>query len=124
MTKREFFVAVSENNITEEVIGMAHDLLESLDKSNAKRAAKANSKKAEIQLPIINAARDFLAEHPKTFSTDLAAAISEELGETVSVQRVCGVLLHSDEFEGESISVKGKGKQKAWSLASTDECAD
>lgn len=124
MTKREFFVTVSESDLPDEVTAMARNMLESLDKSNAKRAAKANSKKAEIQQPIINAAKAFLAEHPKTLSTDLATAISEELGEVVTVQRVCGILLHSDDFEGEYISVKGKGKQKAWSLVADDDCDD
>ena len=46
MTKREFYTAVANGTVNDEVIAMAEDLIVKMDEANSKRAAKAAEKRA------------------------------------------------------------------------------
>lgn len=120
MTYREFLSTVIETATSDEVIAFAQSRLEALDNSNARRAEKTAEKRNKENAPLIAAIKEFLADHPKTLSVDLAAAMTEVFGEVISTSKitgVCGVLRKEGVLISEDIAVKGKGKQKGWSLA-------
>lgn len=120
MTYREFLSTIIETATSDEVIAFAQSRLEALDNSNARRAEKTAEKRNKENAPLIAAIKEFLVEHPKTLSVDLAAAMTEVFGEVISTSKitgVCGVLRKEGVLISEDIAVKGKGKQKGWSLA-------
>ena len=55
MTKREFYNAVIEANISEEMNEAAKGYIETLDKTNAKRQAKKTEAQAEVDKVVLNA---------------------------------------------------------------------
>ena len=120
MTYREFLSTIIETATSDEVITFAKSRLEALDNGNARRAEKTAEKRNKENAPLISAIKEFLADHPKTLSVDLAAAMTEVFGEAISTSKitgVCGVLRKEGVLTSEDIAVKGKGKQKGWSLA-------
>ena len=120
MTNREFLTTIIETATSDEVITFAKSRLEALDNGNARRAEKTAEKRNKENAPLIAAIKEFLADHPKTLSVDLAVAMTEVFGEVVSTSKitgVCGVLRKDGVLTSEDIAVKGKGKQKGWSLA-------
>ena len=120
MTYREFLSTIIETATSDEVITFAKSRLEALDNGNARRAEKTAEKRNKENAPLISAIKEFLADHPKTLSVDLAAAMTEVFGEAISTSKitgVCGVLRKDGVLTSEDIAVKGKGKQKGWSLA-------
>ena len=120
MTYREFLSTIIETATSDEVRAFAQGRLETLDNGNARRAEKTAEKRNKENAPLISAIKEFLADHPKTLSVDLAAAMTEVFGEAISTSKitgVCGVLRKDGVLTSEDIAVKGKGKQKGWSLA-------
>ena len=120
MTYREFLSTIIETATSDEVITFAKSRLEALDNGNARRAEKTAEKRNKENAPLISAIKEFLADHPKTLSVDLAVAMTEVFGEAISTSKitgVCGVLRKDGVLISEDVAVKGKGKQKGWSLA-------
>lgn len=118
MTNREFFNAVIDNSTNSaEVIKHATAEIEKLDARNAKRS-NGNSAKARENAPIKAAILDFLADNPNSVASEIGTAIgySTNKASALCVQ-LCG--------EGKVIStdkkIKGKGKVKAYSLASHND---
>ena len=120
MTYREALSTSIETATSDEVRAFAQGRLEALDNGNARRAEKTAEKRNKENAPLISAIKEFLVDHPKTLSVDLAAAMTEVFGEAISTSKitgVCGVLRKDGVLTSEDIAVKGKGKQKGWSLA-------
>lgn len=120
MTYREFLSTVIKTADSDEVIAFAQSRLDALDNGNARRAEKTAEKRNKENAPLISAIKDFLADHPKTLSVDLGVAMTEVFGETISTSKItgiCGTLRKEGILVSEDIAVKGKGKQKGWSLA-------
>ena len=118
MTNREFFNAVIDNSANSaEVIKHATAELEKLDARNAKRS-NGNSAKAKENAPIKVAILEYLADNPNAVASEIGTAIgySTNKASALCVQ-LCG--------EGKVIStdkkIKGKGKVKAYSLASPND---
>ena len=118
MTNREFFNAVIDNSTNSaEVIKHATAELEKLDARNAKRS-NGNSAKAKENAPIKVAILEYLADNPNAVASEIGTAIgySTNKASALCVQ-LCG--------EGKVIStdkkIKGKGKVKAYSLASPND---
>lgn len=118
MTNREFFNAVIDNSTNSaEVIKHATAELEKLDARNAKRS-NGNSAKAKENAPIKAAILEYLADNPNSVASEIGTAIgySTNKASALCVQ-LCG--------EGKVIStdkkIKGKGKVKAYSLASPND---
>lgn len=53
MTKRDFYNAVIEANISDEITNFAKELIEGLDKANAKRAEKKSAEQAEVDAKVL-----------------------------------------------------------------------
>lgn len=120
MTKREFYTAIMNGEIDEQVKLFASTELEKLDAANEKRR-NTLSKKAQENLPLLQQITDeILTDEPKT-ATDVAAVLE------VSVQKASGLLRRLVE-EGKAVKVdvkiKGKGMQKAYMLPMEVESFD
>lgn len=120
MTKREFYTAIKNGEIDEQVKLFASEELEKMDAVNEKRR-NTLSKKAQENQPLLDKIEsEILTEEPKT-ATDVAAALE------VSVQKASGLLRRLVE-EGKAVKVdvkiKGKGTQRAYSKVEAEESFD
>ena len=117
MTKREFYTAIMNGEIDEQVKLFASEELEKMDAANEKRR-NTLSKKAQENQPLLQQITDeILTDEPKT-ATDVAAVLK------VSVQKASGLLRRLVE-EGKAakvdVKIKGKGTQKGYTLPTGKE---
>lgn len=114
MTKREFYTAIMNGEIDEQVKLFAAEKLEKMDAENEKRR-NTMSKKAQENLPLLQQITDeILTDEPKT-ATDVAAVLE------VSVQKASGLLrrlVEEGRAEKVDVKIKGKGTQKGYKLVS------
>ena len=112
MTNREFYTAIVNGTLTEDVIAKAHEEIEKLDARNAKRSAKPSKKSLE-NAPIKESIAEFLAD-----GSHLASEIAKGLDLSVSkVSALCRQMVGDGVLTVEDVKVKGKGTQKSYSLA-------
>jgi hypothetical protein len=112
MTKREFYESIINGTNGTDVVDYAKSALEALNATNAKRAETASAKRATEDAPLIQAIIGVLSSDPK-----LTTTIAKEVGCTSP--KASSILLKletSGQVRKSEISVKGKGKQKAWAL--------
>lgn len=112
MTNREFYTAIVNGTLTEDVIAKAHEEIEKLDARNAKRSAKPSKKSLE-NAPIKKSIAEFLTD-----GSHLASEIAKGLDLSVSkVSALCRQMVDDGVLTVEDVKVKGKGTQKSYSLA-------
>lgn len=112
MTYREFYTAVSNGEINDEVIAMAQTAITKLDERNAKRASKP-SKQAELNAPI--------KEEIVTWLTENGTHIAREVGEalhltTAKASALLGQLVKEERVSAEEIKVPKVGKRMAYTI--------
>lgn len=112
MTKREFYVAIKEADVSDEIKAFAEAAIIKLDETNEKRR-NAVSKKAEENIPLLEQiVNDILTNEPQTAS-DIAPVLE------VSVQKA-SYLLRTLADEGKAdvqdVKIPKKGKQKGYTL--------
>ena len=112
MTKREFYTAIKNGKIDEQIKLFATEELEKMDAVNEKRR-NTLSKKAKENEPLLNKIEsEILTEEPKT-ATDVATILN------VSVQKASGLLRRLVE-DGKAakvdVKIKGKGTQKGYTI--------
>ena len=111
MTKREFYKAISNGEMNDELMAVATELIEKMDEANAKRAAKVLEKKQasdDEKAPIRKALLDAMGSEGMT-----AAQLIEKAGLTdVKVASVPS-LLKPFVLDGtvEKVDVKVEGKK-------------
>jgi len=113
MTKREVMNAIIAGEINETVIAWAENQLEKMDLQNKARKGRI-SKTAQLNVPLINRiVEEILGEEPMT-ATEVGAAME------ISTQKA-SALLRKAVADGracaQDVKVKGKGKQKGYTLA-------
>lgn len=108
MTYREFYTAVTEGTITEEMQAFAQEAIEKLNARNAKRAERP-SKNAIANEPIKAKIAEVLTSEPQT-----ASVIASAVG--ISVQKASSLLRQMD-CEVTEVKVPKKGTQKAYFIA-------
>lgn len=114
MTNREFYTAIVNGTITEDVITHASEAIVKLDERNAKRASKPSKKSLE-NIPIRAHIAGFLEENEGShLASEIASAL--ELS-TQKVSALCRQMVTDGVLTVEDVKVKGKGTQKAYSLA-------
>jgi Fic family protein len=123
MTNREFYTAVANGNITEDVIAHATSAIEKLDAALEARKNKVSPKAAEKA-----AADAVIRENILSFVTNevqTEADIAAQAGVTPAKARAelrklveSGLVVKSD------VKVPKKGNVKGYSLATTDEVAE
>ena len=105
MTNREFYTAVINNEITDEVINFANESLVKMDNRNARRVEKNADKHSDEKSQILAV----LTETPQ-----LASEIATAVGMTTA--KVSGLLSRMDNIVVGETKVKG-GKRKVYSIA-------
>ncbi len=109
MTQREFFTAIVNSEVSEELKAFATEAIAKLDARNAKRSSTPS--KAQIaNEPIVKAIRDILTDEPM-----LASKIAELCG--ISVNKASALAKKVDGVQIVDVKVKGKGTQKGYFLA-------
>ena len=108
MTNREFYTAIVNGTITEDVITHASEAIVKLDERNAKRSSKP-SKTQIANEPIIKAIRDILTDEPM-----LASKIAELC--EISTQKASALVKKVEGVQTTDVKVKGKGTQKGYFL--------
>ena len=112
MTNREFFTAIVNSEVSDELKAFATDAIAKLDARNAKRASKPSKKSIENE-PIKASIREFLTD-----GSHLASEIAKGLDLSVSkVSALCRQMVSDGLLTVEDVKVKGKGTQKSYSLA-------
>jgi hypothetical protein len=120
MTKREFFVKVSEGEMTEEMQAFAAEALVKMDAQLEARKGKLSEKEqakrdANVALAT-RVAKEILGAEAKT-ATDVAAELTEMLGEEVKVQKASALCRKAVELELATVTevkIPKKGAQKAY----------
>ena len=106
MTKREMYVAIVNGEMNEEMQGLAAELLEGLDASNAKRKEKAGEKRAEKlaeEAKLVDAIVEFLGDEFVT-----ASDICDHFEEIKSAQKAT-ILVKRAVEDGRVVMDKVKG---------------
>ena len=119
MTNREFYTAIVNGNITDEVVKHASEAIEKLDKALENRKNKP-SKKATENAPVLEAITGVLGAEPMVAS-DIATAVGITTQKASALLRQLvanGVAVATD------ISVPKQGKCKGYFLAPTDAEGD
>ena len=125
MTNREFYTAITAENatITPEMIEHATEALAKLDATAEKRkgkvSAKEQAKRDENAALAAKVAAEILGTEAKT-ATDVAAALTEMLGEEVKVQKasyLCREAVKMGLATQTEVKIPKKGTQKAYTIA-------
>jgi len=109
MTQRDFYNAVINANINEEMSSFATEAIAKLDERNAKRASKP-SKTQIANEPIIKAIASVLTDEPMLVSK--IAELCE-----ISTQKASALVKKVEGVQSVDVKVKGKGTQKGYFLA-------
>ena len=121
MTNREFYTAIAANEtLTEEIRNHATEQIAKLDATAEKRKGKVSAKdleKREANAKMATLiAETILGTEAKT-ATDVAAALTEQAGEEVKVQKASYLLRLAVELglaNATEVAIPKKGKQKAY----------
>ena len=120
MTKREFFVKVSEGEMTEEMKDFAVEQLIKMDAQLAARKGKVSEKeqaKRDANEALARrVAAEVLGAEAKT-ATDVATELTEMLGEEVKVQKASSLCRKAVELGlavQTEVKIPKKGTQKAY----------
>ena len=112
MTNREFYDAIINGTINDEIIAHAKDAVAKMDARNARRAEKP-SKTAQANAPLIEEIKAILTTEPQT-----ASVVCEKVN--VSVHKASALLRQivekGDAFVTD-VKVPKKGKQKGYYIA-------
>lgn len=117
ITMRQFLTAVVEGNITPAMQEKAKAEIAKLDATNAKRAEKA-AEKAKENLPLKNAIFEFLVANGTKTTAEVAAGVGESTPKASAMLRQ---MVESGQLTVSDVSVKGKGKQKAYTAVVSAE---
>ena len=112
ITMRQFFESIINNNITPAMVEKAKAEIAKLDATNAKRAEKAKEKAKENE-PIKTAIFDFVKANGTKTTSEIALGVGESVPKTSAM---CRQMVEENRLSVSDVSVKGKGKQKAYSI--------
>jgi hypothetical protein len=123
MTNREFYTAIAANEtLTEEIRNHATEQIAKLDATAVKRKGKVSAKdleKREANAKMATLiAETILGTEAKT-ATDVAAALTEQSGEEVKVQKASYLLRLAVELglaNATEVKIPKKGTQKAYTI--------
>ena len=120
MTKREFFVKVTEGEMTEEMQAFAAEQLTKMDAQLEARKGKVSEKeqaKRDANGALARrVAAEILGAEAKT-ATDVAAELTEMLGEEIKVQKASSLCRKAVELGlavQTEVKIPKKGTQKAY----------
>ena len=117
MTNKDFFSAIINANLSEEITDKAQAMLDQLTKERAAAAKRVSSKRAEENAPIVEAILAHIKEHPMALTADIATAIGAT---TPKVSSLLTTLTNEGKVESSDVKIKGKGTRKAWTLTNSE----
>lgn len=109
MTQREFYNAVINGTITEEMVTFATESIEKLDIRNAKRSERETKTQKENK-PIIEKIASVLTSEPM-LASEIASACE------ISTQKASALAKKVEGVSVCDVKVKGKGTQKGYFFA-------
>lgn len=109
MTNREFYTAIVNSDLSDELKAFATEAIEKLDARNAKRA-NTLSKTQKDNLPLIEKIASLLTSEPK-----LASELAKEM--EISTQKASALVKKVEGVSVCDVKVKGKGTQKGYYFA-------
>ena len=109
MTNREFFTAIVNSDLNDEMKAFATEAIAKLDARNAKRA-NTLSKTQKENAPLIEKIASLLTSEPK-----LASELAKEM--EISTQKASALVKKVEGVSVCDVKVKGKGTQKGYFLA-------
>lgn len=112
MTNREFYTAISNGEMNDELMAKATELLEKMNETNAKRAQKVLEKK---QAPIRKALLDVMGDEGMTASQLIEAAGLTDEVKVASVPSLLKPFVLDGTVEKVDVKVEGKkGPQRGY----------
>ena len=112
MTNREFYTAIVNGEMNDEIVAKATEEIAKLDARNAKRSSKPSKKSLENE-PIKAKIVEFLASG-SYLASEIASGCKIA---TSNASALCRQLVESGSLTVCDVKVKGKGTQKSYSLA-------
>ncbi len=109
MTQREFFTAIVNSEVSEELKAFATESIAKLDARNAKRSSTP-SKTQKENAPLIEKIATLLTSEPK-----LVSELAKEM--KISTQKASALVKKVEGVCVTDVKVKGKGIQKGYFLA-------
>lgn len=112
MTNREFYTAIVNGEITEEVVKHAQEGIDKLD-ATAEKRRNSVSKKALENAPLVDKIVDEILTDKVQTASDVAAVLG------VSVQKASALLrtaVADKRAVAADVKIKGKGVQKGYTL--------
>lgn len=109
MTNREFYTAIVNSDLNDEMKTFASEAIAKLDARNAKRANTLSTKQKE-NAPLIEKIASLLTSEPK-----LASELATEM--EISTQKASALVKKVEGVSVCDIKVKGKGTQKGYYFA-------
>ena len=126
MTKREFFVKVTEGEMTEEMQAFAAEQLTKMDAQlearKGKVSEKEQAKRDANEALARRVAAEVLGAEAKT-ATDVAAELTEMLGEEIKVQKASSLCRKAVELGlavQTEVKIPKKGTQKAYTAVTVE----
>ena len=116
MTTREFYVAVADSDVGEELITKAQELIAALDAKNEKRKSTETKEKKETA-ERRNAVLEFLKTHEGAFTRDQIAFEIDM--DPAKVSGACTALVKSGLVTKSEIKVE-KSRKMAYSIAENE----
>ena len=113
MTQREFYTAIVNSDLNDELKAFATEAIAKLDARNAKRASTP-SKTQKENAPLIEKIATLLTSEPK-----LASELAKEMG--LSTQKVTPLVKAVEGVSVCDVKVKGKGTQKGYYIAVAEQ---
>ena len=92
MTKREFFVAITNAEVAQELKDFATEQIVALDGKNVARNSKAKAKKAEENAPLVKALSEILADGQVHWSSDICTALGTNSSKVAVLVKALGNL--------------------------------
>ena len=113
MTQRDFYKAVMEAEVSQELKDFAESAIAKLDAKNAKRATTPTKKQIE-NIEISNKILEYISGTENgALIVDIAAAL--EISKP-KASALCVQMVNSGKLIDTTISIKGKGKFKRYSI--------
>ena len=120
ITLRQLYTAVVEGNITPAMKEKAQAEIAKLDATNAKRAEKAKEKAKENE-PIKTAIYEYLVANGTKTTAEIAKGVEVLEGSAPKASAMCRQMVDEGQLTASEESVKGKGKQKAYTAVVSAE---
>ena len=115
MTKTEFYTAILQTEVSEELKERAEFYLAELKAQNEKKAKKTAEKAQVVNEPLKQAVLEYLTTHENGTSSEIANTIGDVTFQKISA--ICGLLVEDGKVTIITKKIPTKGTVRAYVLA-------